>query len=55
MDAHVVMRPDATLAATHEVARRLEAEIERRLTPADVIIHVDPTDAVRPEGASSAG
>lgn len=55
VDAHVVMRPDATLAATHEVARRLEAEIERRLAPAHVIIHVDPTDAVRPVGSSSAG
>jgi cation diffusion facilitator family transporter len=49
IDAHVTMRGDLTLAASHAAARQIEDDIRRALPPSHVVIHVDPMDALPPE------
>jgi cation diffusion facilitator family transporter len=49
IDVHVVMAGSVSLGEAHEVTRRLEAEIERRLAPSQTIIHLDPLDVLPPE------
>lgn len=44
VDLHVVVPNDWSVVQAHALADRLEKEIEARLTPAHVVIHVDPYD-----------
>ncbi len=49
IDAHVTMRADSTLAASHAATREIEDDIRRALPPSHVVIHVDPMDALPAE------
>lgn len=42
IDMHLMLRPDLALAAAHEIADQIEAEIEQRLGNCDVVIHLEP-------------
>jgi cation diffusion facilitator family transporter len=46
VDLHVQFRDGTTLQRAHEVSHDLQAEIKRRLHGADVLIHLEPEDAV---------
>lgn len=48
VDLHVQFRTGTTLEEAHATAHALQADIERRLRNADVLIHLDPEDRVRP-------
>jgi cation diffusion facilitator family transporter len=48
VDLHVQFRDGTTLQRAHEVSHDLQAEIKRRLRGADVLIHLEPEDAVDP-------
>lgn len=49
LDLHVQFRGGTTLEAAHDTAHALQAAIERRLGgDADVLIHLEPEDRVRP-------
>jgi cation diffusion facilitator family transporter len=48
VDMHVQFRDGTTLQRAHEVSHDLQAEIKRRLRGADVLIHLEPEDAVDP-------
>jgi cation diffusion facilitator family transporter len=48
VDLHVQFRAGMTLEEAHGVAHRLQAAIRERLGPADVLIHLEPEDRVRP-------
>jgi cation diffusion facilitator family transporter len=45
IDMHIVVPNDWTLIQAHHVADELEKQIAHELTPAQVVIHVDPYDA----------
>jgi cation diffusion facilitator family transporter len=45
VDVHVTVPPETTVARAHELTDEIEAAIEERLPDADVVIHVEPTDA----------
>jgi cation diffusion facilitator family transporter len=47
VDLHVQFRDGTSLNRAHEVAHELQGEIRRRLRGADVLIHLEPEDAVR--------
>jgi cation diffusion facilitator family transporter len=47
VDLHVQFRDGTSLIRAHEVAHQLQGEIRRRLRGADVLIHLEPEDAVR--------
>ncbi len=47
MDLHVQFRDGTSLNRAHEVAHELQGEIRGRLRGADVLIHLEPEDAVR--------
>jgi cation diffusion facilitator family transporter len=47
VDLHVQFRDGTSLSRAHEVAHELQGEIRRRLRGADVLIHLEPEDAVR--------
>lgn len=49
VDLHIVMRADCSLLGAHDCADRLERTIEAALTPAHVVIHVDPFDPAKHE------
>ncbi len=61
IDLHVQFRAGTTLEAAHGIAHGLQDEIASRLRGADVLIHLEPEDRVRPgeeltpETASAAG
>ena len=48
VDLHVQFRAGMTLEEAHGIAHRLQAAIRERLGPADVLIHLEPEDRVRP-------
>lgn len=48
IDLHVQFRPGTTLERAHQVSHGLQGEIERRVSGADVLIHLEPHDAARP-------
>jgi len=47
VDLHVQFAPGTTLEDAHATAHALQDEIRRRLEGADVLIHLEPADAVR--------
>jgi cation diffusion facilitator family transporter len=47
VDLHVQFRDGTSLNRAHEVAHELQGEIRGRLRGADVLIHLEPEDAVR--------
>ena len=47
IDFHVVVPRDWTVVQAHEVADRIEEEIEIALAPAQVVVHVDPFDPAK--------
>jgi cation diffusion facilitator family transporter len=49
VDLHVQFRAGTTLERAHAAAHELQHEIGRRLRGADVLIHLEPEDAVRPD------
>jgi cation diffusion facilitator family transporter len=48
VDLHVQFRAGTSLEEAHATAHALQADIERRLRNADVLIHIEPEDRVRP-------
>jgi cation diffusion facilitator family transporter len=48
VDMHVQFRQGTTLEAAHAIAHELQAAIEARLRNADVLIHLEPGDRVKP-------
>ena len=48
VDLHVQFRAGTTLEEAHETAHRLQDAIRARLGGADVLIHLEPEDRVRP-------
>ena len=48
VDLHVQFRARMTLEEAHGIAHRLQQAIRERLGPADVLIHLEPADRVRP-------
>lgn len=48
VDLHVQFRAGMTLEEAHGIAHRLQQAIRERLGPADVLIHLEPADRVRP-------
>src|SRR4051794_22002409 len=48
VDMHVKFRSGTTLEAAHETAHELHEAITERLGDADVLIHLEPEDRVRP-------
>jgi divalent metal cation (Fe/Co/Zn/Cd) transporter len=47
VDLHVQFRDGTSLSRAHELAHELQREIRGRLREADVLIHLEPEDAVR--------
>jgi cation diffusion facilitator family transporter len=48
VDLHVQFRAGTTLEEAHSTAHRLQDAIQQRLGDADVLIHLEPQDRVRP-------
>mgnify|MGYP001340850501 CR=1 FL=1 len=48
IDLHVQFRSGTSLENAHRTAHQLQEEIGRRLGDADVLIHLEPEDRVRP-------
>jgi cation diffusion facilitator family transporter len=48
VDLHVQFRDGTSLESAHRTAHELQQEIGRRLDGADVLIHLEPQDRVRP-------
>jgi cation diffusion facilitator family transporter len=55
VDLHVQFRRGTSLERAHEVAHELTREIRGRLLGADVLIHLEPEDALRPGPTSDPG
>jgi cation diffusion facilitator family transporter len=55
VDLHVQFRRGTSLERAHEVAHELTREIRGRLLGADVLIHIEPEDALRPGRTSDLG
>jgi cation diffusion facilitator family transporter len=53
VDLHVQFRRGTTLERAHEVSHELQAAIRDRLGGADVLIHLEPEDAVRAPASDS--
>jgi cation diffusion facilitator family transporter len=51
VDVHVQFAAGTTLEAAHGTAHALSDEIARRLDGADVLVHLEPADRVRPDSA----
>ncbi len=47
IDLHIVVPADWSLQQAHAVADELEKRLERELSPAEVVIHVDPYDPLK--------
>jgi cation diffusion facilitator family transporter len=52
IDLHVQFRSGTTLERAHSLAHRLRGAIEEEFPGTDVLIHVEPEEAVRPPGES---
>ena len=48
VDLHVQFRAGTTLEQAHRTAHQLQEQIRRRIDGADVLIHLEPEDRVRP-------
>ena len=48
VDLHVQFRRGTSLERAHELAHELTRQIRARLSGADVLIHIEPEDAIRP-------
>ncbi len=48
VDLHIQFRSGTSLEDAHRTAHELQEQIEARLTGADVLIHLEPEDRVRP-------
>ena len=48
VDLHVQFREGTSLESAHRTAHELQEEIGSRLGDADVLIHLEPEDRVRP-------
>ncbi|MBW3575644.1 MAG: cation-efflux pump, partial [Actinobacteria bacterium] len=55
VDLHVQFRAGTTLEAAHDTAHALQDVIRSSLSDADVLIHLEPEDRVRPGTEISAG
>ena len=55
VDLHVQFRAGTSLEAAHGTAHELQDVIARRLRGADVLIHLEPEDRVRPGEELPAG
>jgi divalent metal cation (Fe/Co/Zn/Cd) transporter len=55
LDLHVQFRSGTTLEEAHRTAHELQDAIRDRLGDADVLIHIEPESAVRPDPGLSAG
>ena len=60
VDLHVQFRRGTSLERAHDLAHELTRDIRIRLSGADVLIHIEPEDAMRPDawievGAGSSG
>jgi len=53
IDFHIVVPDEWSLSKAHDTADALEKRIEATLSPAVVVIHVDPYDATKVAGKSS--
>ncbi len=43
LDLHILVEPDLSIAAAHEISERLENTLHQKLTrPANIIIHIEP-------------
>ena len=48
VDLHVQFRAPTTLESAHETTHELQDAISARLRNADILIHIEPEDRVRP-------
>jgi non-canonical purine NTP pyrophosphatase (RdgB/HAM1 family) len=48
VDLHLQFRHGTSLERAHELAHQIQGEIRRRLRGADVLIHLEPEESVRP-------
>jgi divalent metal cation (Fe/Co/Zn/Cd) transporter len=55
VDLHVQFREGTSLESAHRTAHELQEEIGARLGGADVLIHLEPEDRVRPGESLTAG
>ena len=55
VDLHVQFASGTTLEAAHGTAHALSDEIARRLGGADVLVHLEPADRVRPDAEPAPG
>ncbi len=55
VDLHVQFRAGTTLEEAHEIAHDLQDHIRSELRGADVLIHLEPADRVRPGTEITAG
>ena len=55
VDMHVQFRSGTTLEEAHAIAHSLQDTIRARLRGADVLIHLEPEDAVRPGSGADGG
>jgi cation diffusion facilitator family transporter len=55
VDLHIQFRAGTSLESAHRTAHELQAVITKRLHGADVLIHLEPEDRVRPGEVLSAG
>jgi cation diffusion facilitator family transporter len=55
VDLHVQFRRGTSLERAHDLAHELTREIRARLGGADVLIHLEPEDALRPDEPPHAG
>ncbi len=52
VDVHVLVDPQMTVAASHELADEIVAAIEARLSRAGVVVHIEPYDGAGGEGST---
>ncbi len=55
VDMHVQFKDGTTLSRAHEISHELQQAIRKRLRGADVLIHLEPSDAVPPEDRLRSG
>lgn len=53
VDLHLVVPKELTVAQAHDIVQRLEREVARRLSMADVTVHIEPCDASPEECATA--
>jgi cation diffusion facilitator family transporter len=53
VDLHIVVPNEWSVIQAHELADRVEKEIESKLAPAQAVIHVDPYDAAKDRPSTS--